>query len=156
MIDEDPEAKNLLAVNKIAGKNGMLSYLTQRMSSWKKIKKIVAIMSQYNQKLLKIIRQKRQYHNFEDHTSEESYQDISMLHKAETEIMKICQASNFRKETETINAGNSVRSSSSIHQVLDLFLNKVGILRVGGRLVKSNLGHELKHSDFFPKYCTIS
>ena len=39
MIDEDPEAKNLLAVNKIAGKNGMLSYLTQRISSWKKIKR---------------------------------------------------------------------------------------------------------------------
>ena len=48
MTDEDPEAKNLLTVKKIAGKNGMLSYLTQRISSWKKIKKIVAIMSQYN------------------------------------------------------------------------------------------------------------
>ena len=33
-------------------------------------------MIQYKQKLLKIIRQKRQYHNIEDYTSEESYQDI--------------------------------------------------------------------------------
>ena len=30
-----------------------------------------------------------------DHTSEESYQDISMLQKAETEIIKMCQARHF-------------------------------------------------------------
>ena len=33
-----------------------------------------------------------------DHTSEESYQDISMLQKAETEIIKMCQARHFWKE----------------------------------------------------------
>ena len=42
-------------------------------------KKIVAIMIQYKQKLLKIIRQKRQYHNIAGQVSEGSYQDISML-----------------------------------------------------------------------------
>ena len=67
----------------------MLSYLTERISGWKKLKKIAAIMIQYKQKQLNIIRQKRQCHNIEDHTSEESYQDISMLQKEETEIMKL-------------------------------------------------------------------
>ena len=46
-------------------------------------------MIQYKQKLLKIIKQKWQCHNIEDHTSEESYQDISMLQKAESEIIKM-------------------------------------------------------------------
>ena len=118
------------------------------------MKKIVAIMIQYKQKLLKIIKQKRQCHNIEDLTSEESYQDISMLQKSETEIIKMCQAGHFWKEIEAVNAGNRVPSTSSIHQ-LDPFLNKDGVLRVGGRLVKSNLSHELKHPVLFPKYCTI-
>ena len=84
ITDEDPEVKHSLTVNRIAENYGMLSYLTERISDWKKLKKIVAIMIQYKQKLLKIIRQKRKYHNIKDPTSEESYQDISMLQKVET------------------------------------------------------------------------
>ena len=119
------------------------------------MKKIVAIMIQYKQKLLKIIKQKWQCHNIEDHTSEESYQDISMLQKAETEIIKMCQARHSWKEMTAVNAGNRVPRTSSIHQ-LDPFLDKDGVLRVGGRLVKSNLSHELKHPVLVPKYCNIS
>ena len=81
ITDEDPEVKHLLIVNRIAENYGMLSYLTERISGWKKLNKLVAIMIQYKQKQLKIIRQKRQCHNIKDHTSEESYQDVSMLQK---------------------------------------------------------------------------
>ena len=63
-------------------------------------------MIQYKQKLLKLISQKRKYHNNEDHTSEESHQDISVLQEAETQILKMCQARHFRKEIEVVNAGN--------------------------------------------------
>ena len=88
-------------------------------------------MIQQNQKLLKVIRKKGQYRNIEHHISEESYQDISMLQKAETEIIKMCQARHFWKEIKAVNAGNRVPRASSIHQ-LDPFLDKDGILRVGG------------------------
>ena len=131
IADEDPELKHLLTVNRITENYGMLSYLTERISGWKKLKKIVAIMIQYKQKLLKIIRQKRQYHNIEDHSSE-SYQDISMLQKAETEIIKMCQARHFWKEIEAVDAGKRVPNTSSIQ--LDPFLDKDGVLRVGGEL----------------------
>ena len=90
-----------------------------------------------------------------DHTSEESYQDISMLQKAETEIIKMCQARHFWKEVKAVNAGNRVSSTSSIHQ-LDPFLDKDGVLRMGWRLLKSNLSYELKHPVFIPKNCTMS
>ena len=155
IADEDPELKHLLTVNRITENYGMLSYLTERISGWKKLKKIVAIMIQYKQKLLKIIWQKRQHHNIEGRTSEKSYQDISMLQKAETEIIKMCQARHFWKEIKAVNAGNRVPGTSSIHQ-LDPFLDKDGVLRVSGRLVKSNLSHELKHPVLVPKYCNIS
>ena len=111
-------------------------------------------MIQCKQKLLKIIKKKRQCHNIEYHTSEESYQDISMLQKAETEIIKMCQARHFWKEIEAVNAGKRVPNTSSIQ--LDPFLDKDGVLRVSGRIVKSNLCYELKHPVLVPKYCTIS
>ena len=89
ITDEDLEVKHLLIVNRIA---------FNRENIWlEKLKNVVAIMIQYKQKLLKIVRQKRQCHNIEDHTSEESYQETSMLQKAETEIIKMCQARHFWK-----------------------------------------------------------
>ena len=94
----------MLIINRITEKYERLPYLTERISGWKKLKKIVAIVIQCKQKLLKIIRKKRQCHNIEDHTSEESYEDISMLQKAETEIIKICQARHFWKEIKAVNA----------------------------------------------------
>ena len=84
-----------------------------------------------------------------------SNQDVSMLQKADTEIIKICQACHFWKEIKAVNAGNRVPRTSSIHQ-LDPFVNKDGVLRVSERLVKSNLIHELKHLVLVPKYCNIS
>ena len=139
----------MLTVNRITENYGILSYLTQRISGWKKLEKIVATMIQYQHKLLRIIRQTRQYHNIEDHTSEESYQDISMLEKVETEIMKLCQARHFWKEIEAVNAGNKVPSTINIYQ-LDPFLGKDCVLRVDGRLVKSNLSHKWNHPVLVP------
>ena len=118
-------------VNRITENYRVLPYLTETISGWKKLKKIVAIMIQYKQKLLKIIRQKRLCHNIIDHISEESYQDVSMLQKAETEIIKMCQARHFWKEIKAVNAGNRVPRTSSIHQ-LDPFLDKDGVPRVAG------------------------
>ena len=97
----------------------------------------VAIMIKYKQKLLKVIRQKRQCRNIEDHTSEEPYKGISILQKVETEIINMCQAKYFRKEIEAANAGNKHKY---IHQ-LDPFLDRDAVLRVGRRLGKSNLTH---------------
>ena len=86
---------------------------------------------------------------------EESYQNISMLQKTETEIIKIYQPRDLWKEIEAVNAGNRVSGKSSTHK-LGPFLDKVGVLRVGGRLLKSNLSHELKYPVLVHKYCTIS
>ena len=59
-------------------------------------------------------------------THQEYYQDISMLQKAETEIIKLCQARHFWKEIEAVIAGKRMPSTSNIHQV-DSFLDKDGV-----------------------------
>ena len=47
ITDEDPQAKHLLIVNYMAENYGMLSYLTERITGWRKLEKIVATMMQY-------------------------------------------------------------------------------------------------------------
>ena len=59
----------------------------------------------------------------------------------------------FLERDKSSHAGSRVPRISSIHQ-LDPFLDKDGVLRVGGRLVKSNLSHE--HPVLVPKRCNIS
>ena len=58
-------------------------------------------------------------------------------------------------ERNAVSAANRVPSTSILHQ-LDPFLDKNGDLRVGRKLVKSNLSHALKHPVLVYKYCTIS
>ena len=123
------------------------AYLTQIISGWKEQKKAVARMIQYKQKLLKIIRQRRHYHNIEDQTSEELCQDTSMLQRAETEIIKMCQSSHFWKEIEAVNAGNRVPSTSSIHK-LDPFLDKYGVLQSGWETFKIKFEPSAEASSF--------
>ena len=91
-------------------------------------------MNQCKQKLLKIIRQKRKNHNIEDNTSEESYQNISMLQKG----------------IDAVNTRNRMPSTNSIHK-LDQYLDKDSAPRLVWRLVKSNSSLELKHPVLVPK-----
>ena len=77
-----------------------------------------------------------------------------MLQKVDTKFIKMFQAKIFRKR-KSVSAGNRVPSTSSIDQ-LDPFLDKDGVLRLGGRLVKSNFIYELKHPVLVPTCCTIS
>ena len=44
-------------VNRITENYGVLPYLTESISGWKKLEKIVAIMIQYKQKLLKMAKE---------------------------------------------------------------------------------------------------
>ena len=80
---------------------------------------------------------------------------IKIFQKTGTEIIKIYQPRYLWKETEAVNARNRVPGKISTHK-LDPFFDKDGVLRVAGRLLKSNLSHELKHPILVHKYCTIS
>ena len=97
ITDEDPEVKHLLIVNRITENYGMLSYITEMIFGWKTLKKIVAIMIQYKQKLLKIIKQKRQCHNIEDHTSENHIKMFPCCRKQKLKLSKSVKLGIFGK-----------------------------------------------------------
>ena len=64
----------------------------------------------------------------------------------------MCPARHFWNIIQVVNPEQRVPSTNSIYQ-LDPFVDKDGVLRVGGRLLKSNLNHKLKHPFLVPKDC---
>lgn len=73
-----------------------------------------------------------------------------ILKKAETVLIKWCQRKQFADEVHDISRNKPLHRSSAIHK-LNHFLDEKGVLRVGGRLGKSNLNYELKHPVILPK-----
>jgi hypothetical protein len=74
----------------------------------------------------------------------------SELQHAETCIIKIVQAELFSSEINDIKSKGEVISNSHLKS-LSVFLDKGGILRVGGRLQNSTLNFNIKHQILLPK-----
>ena len=112
----DPELK---AVYRASTKeeSSLLTSLTLRVSSWPKLKRIVCTILKWKTQC-KI--------------------DVTSLCYAEEILLKLAQQEVFAVEVQQLKDGQNVNRSSSIYS-LDPYLDRRGILRVGGRLSKGNL-----------------
>ena len=66
--------------------------------------------------------------------------------------MKSVQQRYFKEEIMRLHNENSLKSSSKILK-LNLFLDQDGILKVGGRIGKSDISDENQHPTLLPKSC---
>ena len=66
-------------------------------------------------------------------------------------VFKLVQAQHFSSEIRALSAGNLVSKSSSLFK-LHPFLDKFGILRVGGRLRTADIDFDAKYPVVFPSY----
>ena len=113
------------------------------MSSWKKIRHVVAIMLKWKEILHRHERQKIS-------NSNTWYSDMCSVQTAEVAIIRLFQGGYFEKDINTSCTSKSISKQSNIYK-LDQFLDKKGILRVGGRMRKSTLEYKLKHPVLLPK-----
>ncbi|XP_076394279.1 uncharacterized protein LOC143265522 [Megachile rotundata] len=74
---------------------------------------------------------------------------LEELIKSETTIIKIVQINFFSDEIKHLKANQSIANSSSLIS-LNPFLDKDGILRVGGRLVNAKIPYNQKHPIILP------
>ena len=84
--------------------------------------------------------------------------DTSQIQQAETCIFILIQSKYYMKKLLIKKQGSEgveIKKSSQIDN-LDPYLDKDGIIRVGGRLDKSNLNNECKHLIMLPKGSPIS
>ena len=149
--DDDPEVKVLkkLKVNVVkTSESNLLNMLVERTSNWYRLKRIVATILRWKYRKSKI--------------------DVDLLCKAEKAIIKLVQVDTFRQELHSLQSLSSVRASPSklnktkcVNRVsclyrLDPFIDEEGLLRVGGRLSKSNLPRNVKYPVVLPKNSIIS
>ena len=149
-LENDPEVKSqVLSSNAAVTFPSILDRLA-RFSSWLAAKKALCICLRYRNILLNKVRSERvKVH--------ESHVTVEELLQVELFVIKLVQGSFFHKELVSLSGENIVCASSSISG-LNPFLDKNGLIRVGGRLKYSSLSFEAKHPIILPsaKLCHVS
>ena len=149
--DEDPEVRKVVKINVTNIQNSsVLSRLQEITSSWIKMKRIMALIMVTKGIWLNIIRKVSSLNQLNDSI------DTQMIQKAQEKVFLLLQAESFANEIKQLKLQKKmVPESSGISQWVP-FLDKRGVLRVGGRLRKSNLTEEENHPVFLPKKCGVS
>ncbi len=133
----DPEVKTFCTLNTECTKNLSLIDGISKFSSWSKAIRAVAPLLRRANKVKS------------NHLS-----TVSERQKAELHIIKCFQDSSYKDELREIKSGRSVLSRSTLYS-LDPFMDKDGVLRVGGRLCRSTFPDSVKHPIIIPN-CTFS
>ncbi len=108
------------------------------VSSWTKLRKIVAIWRRFI-----CIRRGKPVLRSPTYTVEE-------LASAETTIVRLVQAKYLGDEIKCLSAERSVLCSSQLSKLCPM-LDSKGVIRVGGRLKQSGLPYEVKHPCVLPR-----
>ena len=149
--DEDLKVKKAVKVNiSNIQKSSVLSRLQEITSSWIKMKRIMALIMVIKGIWLSRIGKISSLNQLNDSI------DAEMIRKAQEKIFLLVQAESFVNEIKQLKSAKKMVPESSGISQLDLFLDDKGILRVGGRLRKSNLTEEENHLVILPKKCVVS
>ena len=152
--DDDSEVKREIKVHTISIKEGILERLESLISDWKKMKRVVAWILKYKKILSSTVRQNSVK------VLPTIGLDVSLLEEAQQKITRLHQQQAFKEEVETLMyGGNGDRKTlmkrSSVYK-LDPFIDEKGLLRVGGRLRKSNLNFTDVHPILLNKHNCIT
>ena len=115
----------------------------ESISSWSKMKQVVAIMFRFKDMLLDIIKSNKI-------NTTGQLVDMSLLQRSESSIIKIYQQSCFQNEISRLLDGKCVSRKSNIFK-LDRSLDDHEIIRVGGTIKQSGIVYTLKHPILLPK-----
>ena len=132
----------------------IVTSLEERISSWPRLKRIVALVLCFKKKALDCIRGKSSTKEL-DHTRQHSVPlDLEGIKMAE-DVIRSVQRRHFGEELISLGKGKCLKSCSSIVK-LDPFIDDEGILRVGGRIKRSAVAIEMQHLVVLPKSSRIA
>ena len=128
--------------------NDVLENVEKRVSNWGKLKRIIALVLIYLRRLLlKVHRKKGMVEmttSYDIVPGTQSFPDLKSIQMAESMIIKSSQIRYFSNELKILKEKKILSKKSSIYK-LDPYLDKCGLLRVGGRIQKSAISEEIKH-----------
>lgn len=135
ITEEDPEVRVTRALATTTAPSTELTTLFKKFSSWESLVRSLAILKQ---------QAKNKCWKVKPSTPED-------LKNAEKFIMRACQTKIYQEEMETLRQKSAVNRSSTIVK-LNPYVDKDGILRVGGRLKSTSKLNQLeKHPAIIPK-----
>ena len=138
--DDDPEVIVEVKSNAVQveeGKHHVINSLGVQVSSWMRMKRVVATMMLFT-KVGRRQKPKGTQFLVEDMVA------------AEILLLKMIQAKHFGSEVSALSEKRSVVQTSGVCS-LDPFLDTNGIMRVGGRLRNTDLEESVKHPIILPK-----
>ena len=144
---------------KIAAKDDLLGNIEEKYSCWLKMKQIIALMLKWkiNTEQKKEVMPRRSEKVLDFSISNLNLLDAELLQETEKCIVKLVQLKYFNEELKQLKMKNkeNVNISSKINS-LNPYLDENGIMRVGGRLEKSDINNDCKHPILILKCCHIS
>ena len=156
---EDLELKKQVKTNKTAVEDDLLGNTEEKYSCWLKMKRIIALVLKWkvNAEQNKKMMPTRSKKVLDFSINNLNLLDAELLQEAEKCIVKMVQLKYFNEELKLLKIKNeeNVKISSKISS-LNPYLDENGIIRVGGRLEKSNINNDCKHPILMPKNCHIS
>ena len=166
MIDlkEDLEWRKQIKINVTSANEGFISNMKIRFSCWQKLKRIIAYILKWKtihmQEKRMVTRGSKRVNMFSTNKNF-SLLDINQIQQAEECIIKMIQLKYFKEEIkilkmkEETSDAREVKDSSDTAK-LDPFLDERDLIRVGGRLARSNLNDECIHPIVLTKGSHIS
>ena len=149
--EEDPELKKVISVNTTQfQENSLLTKLQERISSWTKMKRVMALILVIKEILLKRIDRALSWQQLSRTI------DVEMIHKGQVAILKTVQAESFDREIKQLMSKKGMVPNYSSTSQLDPFLDSDNIIRVRERLRKSSLTEAEQHPVILPKKSAVS
>ena len=152
--NNDPEIKMVAAVNMVGQKQDILSILESRVSSWVKMKRVLAQVMLFKSKLLSKISEGKICLD----SKSNDLIDVQMMEEAKKFIIRMVQKRSFGTEVKTMrsNGKNPYIKRESPLYMLDPFIAEDGNIRVGGSLKRSTYNENLLHPIVLPTDAIIS
>ena len=165
--EDDPEVKKpakIFAIDLREEVNTTLHDIFSRISSWIKLKKVIAWLLRYKAKL-KGARERRQLGGSMEFSHDVQPINVDEMKNAEKEILRLLQRESFLSEINALENArrsktdddvkgqrfeNSAGRNSPLKQ-LDPFLSEDGLIRAGGRLDRALISDEARHQVILPR-----
>ena len=166
--EDDPELTRTLKVNctSISQRYNLLTTLENRYSDWMKMKRIVAIVQKFILKCKKKIAKRYKSDLSEEEEIQPTLISVGELQSAENAILRMIQEQAFSNERQRLeilhgkdsNSRHLKRNLKKLSPLfkLDPFLDKNGIIRVGGSMKHSSLEEAYKYPVVLPKKGKVS
>jgi hypothetical protein len=142
LLESDPEVKKIAKTScavKTEPINDVIQELFQRYSSWSRLLKAVGYLQQF----IEWLRLRKPAQMNKTLTADD-------MKTAEKAVLRYLQTENYRKEIQSLKAGDSITRKSPIYE-LEPYLDQDHLLRLNGRLKYASIPDGAKHPVILPR-----